>query len=89
MKLKKLELKPMPTELCAYGFSCASMIMQPGLTAQNCPNKDTCGTIIQLTQNDLIELYQARLENNRRIVERVRMTREETANYLLSSRGCY
>lgn len=78
----------MPTELCAYGFSCASMMMQPGLTAQNCPNKDTCGTIIELTQNDLIELDRARLENNRRIVERVRMTRGEAAHYLLASRGC-
>ena len=78
----------MPTELCAYGFSCASMMMQPGLTAIECPNKETCGTIIQLTEEDLIELYQARLENNRRIVERVRLTREQTASYLLNSRGC-
>ena len=78
----------MPTELCAYGFSCASMMMQPGLTAIECPNQETCGTIIQLTEEDLIELYQARLENNRRIVERVRMTRGQTASYLLNSRGC-
>lgn len=60
----------------------------PGLTAIECPNKETCGTIIQLTEEDLIELYQARLENNRRIVERVRMTRGQTAHYLLNSRGC-
>lgn len=78
----------MPTELCAYGFSCASMMMQPGLTAIECPNKDTCGTIIQLTEEDRIELYRARLEDNRRIVERVRMSRGETARYLLSTRGC-
>ena len=78
----------MPTELCAYGFSCASMMMQPGLTAIECPNRETCGTIIQLTEEDLIELYQARLENNRRIVERVRMTRGQAAHYLLASRGC-
>ena len=78
----------MPTELCAYGFSCASMLMQPGLTAIDCPNKNECGTIIQLTQEDRVELYRARLENNRRIVEQVRMTREQTASYLLSARGC-
>lgn len=78
----------MPTELCAYGFSCASMMMQPGLTAIDCPNKDECGTIIQLTEEDRVELYRARLENNRRIVERVRMTRGQTASYLLSTRGC-
>ena len=78
----------MPTELCAYGFSCASMLMQPGLTAIDCPNKHTCGTIIQLTEEDRVELYRARLENNRRIVEQVRMSREQTASYLLSTRGC-
>ena len=64
------------------------MMMLPGLTAIECPNKDTCGTIIQLTEEDRIELYRARLENNRRIVERVRMTRGQTASYLLSTRGC-
>ena len=78
----------MPTELCAYGFSCAAMMLHPGLTAIDCPNKDECGTIIQLTQEDRVELYRARLENNRRIVEQVRMTREQTASYLLSTRGC-
>jgi hypothetical protein len=78
----------MPTELCAYGFSCAAMMMQPGLTAKRCPNKDTCGTIIELTSEDLIELYQARLENNRRIVERIRMTPGQAAHYLLARRGC-
>ena len=78
----------MPTELCAYGFSCAAMLLQPGLTAIDCPNKHTCGTIIQLTEEDRVELYRARLENNRRIVEQVRMTREQTASYLLSTRGC-
>jgi hypothetical protein len=78
----------MPTKLCAYGFSCAAMMMQPGLTALECPNKDTCGTILQLTEEDSIELYQARLENRRRIVERVRMSRGDAAHYLLTSRGC-
>ena len=46
----------------------------PGLTAIDCPNKDECGTIIQLTEEDRVELYRARLEDNRRIVERVRLT---------------
>ena len=78
----------MPTELCAYGFSCAGMMLQPGLTAIDCPNKDECGTIIESTEEDRVELYRARLENNRRIVERVRLTREQTASYLLTSRAC-
>ncbi|WP_072013911.1 hypothetical protein [Myxosarcina sp. GI1] len=41
-----------------------------------------------MTEEDRVELYLARLENNRRIVERVRLTREQTASYLLTSRGC-
>lgn len=59
----------MPTKLCAYGFSCASMLMQPGLTASECPNQKICGTIIQLTDLEQIELYQGRWENARHIVE--------------------
>ena len=78
----------MPTQLCAYGFSCAAMMMQQGLTAIDCPNKKTCGTIIELTEEDRIELYQGRLEHSRRIVTRVQMTGTEAARYLLSTRGC-
>lgn len=77
----------MPTQ-CAYGFSCAAMLMQPGLEAENCPNRDTCGTIMRLTEDERAELYQARIENNRRIVERVMVSPSYAANQLLQSRGC-
>ena len=78
----------MPTKLCAYGFSCASMLMQPGLTASECPNQKICGTIIRLTDEERIEVYQGRWENARHIIETVEMNGAEAADYLLASRGC-
>jgi hypothetical protein len=59
----------MPIRMCAYGFSCASMMMAPGLTAEDCPNKTVCGTIRQLTDEDRVELHYARIENNMRTID--------------------
>ncbi|ACB54286.1 hypothetical protein cce_4940 [Crocosphaera subtropica ATCC 51142] len=77
----------MPIKQCAYGFSCASMMMQWDLAPEDCPNKDVCGIITKLTEEEEIELYQARLENNRRIVERIRINQEQAALCLLLNRG--
>lgn len=78
----------MPNKLCAYGFSCASMMMQPGLTASECPNQEICGTIIHLTDSERIELYQGRWENTRHIIETAQLTSNEAADRLLASRAC-
>ena len=75
-------------KVCSYGFSCASMLLQPGLTAEDCPNKDICGTIIQLTEEEEAELYAARMENNRRVVRTVMMSPQRAAERLLRDRGC-
>ncbi|MEN9518991.1 MAG: hypothetical protein RLZZ381_1579 [Cyanobacteriota bacterium] len=75
-------------KICSYGFSCASMLLQPGLTAENCPNRLVCGTIIQLTEEEQAELYAARMENNRRIVQTVMMSPQRAAQRLLNDRGC-
>ena len=75
-------------KVCQYGFSCASMLLQPGLTAEDCPNQKVCGTIIQLTEEERAELYAARMENNRRIVQTVMMSPQEAAQRLLRDRGC-
>jgi hypothetical protein len=77
----------MPIKLCAYGFSCASMMMQPGLTAEDCPNQDTCGTIRQLTPPERIELYQRRAGNGQ-TPELISISAEQAALLLLHSRGC-
>ena len=55
----------------------------PGLTAEDCPNKEVCGTIIQLTEEERAELYTARMENNRRVVETVMMSPSLAAQRLL------
>ena len=75
-------------KVCSYGFSCASMLLQPGLTAEDCPNKNICGTIIQLTEEEEAELYAARMENNHRIVQTVMMSPQRAAQRLLRDRGC-
>jgi hypothetical protein len=74
--------------MCAYGFSCASMMMAPGLTAEDCPNKTVCGTIRQLTDEDRVELHYARIENNRRTIDTMMTNGRDAALYLLSTRAC-
>jgi hypothetical protein len=75
-------------KVCQYGFSCASMLLQPGLTAEDCPNQSVCGTIIQLTEEEQAQLYEARMENNRRVVQTVLMSSQRAAQRLLRDRGC-
>lgn len=70
-------------KVCQYGFSCASMLLQPGLTAENCPNQSVCGTIIQLTEEEEAQLYEARMENNRRVVQTVLISPQGAAQRLL------
>ncbi len=62
--------------------------MAPGLTAENCPNKNICGTIRQLTEEDRVELHYARTENNVRTIELIRTNGRDAALYLLSTRAC-
>ncbi len=64
------------------------MLLQPGLTAEDCPNQSVCGTIIQLTEEEQAQLYEARMENNRRVVQTVLMSPQETAQRLLNDQGC-
>jgi hypothetical protein len=78
----------MPIRMCAYGFSCASMMMAPGLTAEDCPNKNVCGTIRQLTEEDRVELHYARIENNVRTIDTMMTNGRDAALYLLSTRAC-
>ncbi len=64
------------------------MLLQPGLTAEECPNQSVCGTIIQLTEEEQAQLYEARMENNRRVVQTVLMSPQRAAERLLRDRGC-
>jgi hypothetical protein len=78
----------MPIRMCAYGFSCASMMIEPGLTAEDCPNKNICGTIRQLTEAERVELHYARIENNVRTIDTMMTNGRDAALYLLSTRAC-
>ncbi len=92
----------MPRKRCAFGFSCASMMLEPGLTAEDCPNQDTCGTLTELTPQEEVELIRVRqVERERReeaerewqeeweqIEERFRVTQRQAAAMMLMSRGC-
>lgn len=64
-------------------------MMQPGLTVEDCPNKNTCGTVIKLTEEEEFELYVARLDNaKRRVIEKVTYKAKDAAKHLLIQRGC-
>jgi hypothetical protein len=64
------------------------MMIEPGLTAEDCPNKNVCGTIRQLTEEDRVELHYARIENNRRTIDTMMTNGRDAALYLLSTRAC-
>ena len=85
----------MPRKTCGFGFSCAAMMLQPGLEPQNCPNFKTCGGATQLTPEEEVELIRVReirwqqaQEEFRRIQERIRVTRHRAAIMMLMARGC-
>jgi len=63
------------------------MLQTPGLTAAECPNAQVCGTIVELTPEEEVELLRARQEERQRW-ERVRVTAREAARMLLRHRGC-
>jgi hypothetical protein len=92
----------MPIKKCRFGFSCAAMMMTPGLTAEDCPNRDTCGILHELTPDEQVELVRVReiereqweTETQRRRVEwervqeTIRVTQRQAATMMLMSRGC-
>jgi 50S ribosomal subunit-associated GTPase HflX len=40
------------------------MMIFPGLSAIDCPNRDICGTIVHLSEEERIELHRARSEHS-------------------------
>lgn len=78
----------MPKIKCAYGFNCASMLQDWSLKPEDCPNRETCGLIRELSPEEEVVLYQARIEENQRIVEERRVRQSQAAIALLNSRGC-
>ena len=77
-------------------------MLEPGLTAEHCPNAEVCGTLTELTPEEEVELLRVRqVERERReeaerewqeewerIEERFRVTQRQAAEMMLMSRGC-
>lgn len=74
----------MPKKTCAFGFNCGAMLQTPGLAAEDCPNRNTCGILTALTPEEEVELV--RVHQLR--CERFRVTQRQAAALMLKSRGC-
>lgn len=77
----------MPQKKCGFGFSCASMMMQPGLEPKACPNWKTCGKVKEYEPREMVELERVRLVAARRQRQVFRITRHQSAVMMLKERG--
>jgi len=84
----------MPKRKCGFGFSCAVMMLQPGLEPMDCPNYQTCGSASELTPEEEVELIRVREIENleaqqqwEQVQERFRINRREAAIMMLMYRG--
>ncbi len=85
----------MPKKKCGLGFSCAAMMLSPGLDPGNCPNYKTCGSATQLIPDEVVELHRARMERQQQAQtewemrrERIHLSRRQAAVMMLRMRGC-
>ena len=77
----------MPQKKCGFGFSCASMMMQPGLEPRECPNWKTCGKMQSYEPHAIVELQRVRLVESQRQRQVFRITRHQSAIMMLKERG--
>ena len=77
----------MPQKKCGFGFSCASMMMQPGLEPKECPNWKTCGKVQAYEPHEIVELQRVRLVESQRQRQVFRITRHQSAIMMLKERG--
>ena len=77
----------MPQKKCGFGFSCASMMMQPGLEPKECPNWKTCGKVQSYEPHEIVELQRVRLVESQRQRQVFRITRHQSAIMMLKERG--
>jgi hypothetical protein len=92
----------MPKKKCGFGFSCAAMMLTPGLDPGDCPNYRACGSATDLTPEEQVELIRVREVQRQqqeaereqaqqeweRIQEEIRVNRQEAAVMMLMMRGC-
>lgn len=73
---------------CAFGFSCAAMMQQPGLLSSDCPNADTCGLISDLPEDYSITFYRRTVVDGQFERQAITLTGRQAATFMLLSRGC-
>jgi hypothetical protein len=78
----------MPKKKCGLGFDCASMMLHPGIDPGDCLNYKTCGSTVELTPDEELELVRIREEQMRQYQEQIRLTRRSAAIMMLLRRGC-
>jgi hypothetical protein len=71
------------------------MMLSPGLMAENCPNRETCGILTELTPEEEVELVFIRqIQQEQReaeaesVREVVRVNQRQAAVMMLRARGC-
>lgn len=72
---------------CAFGFSCAAMMQQPGLLSSNCPNADTCGLISDLPEDYSITFYRRTIVDGQFERQAITVTGRQAATLMLILRG--
>ena len=78
----------MPKKKCGLGFDCASMMQYPSIDSGDCLNYKTCGSAVQLSPDEELELDRIREEQMRQYQEQIRLTRRSAAIMMLMRRGC-
>lgn len=77
----------MPQKKCGFGFSCASMMMQPTLEPKDCPNWETCGRVQEYTPDEEIALQRVIEIEGERVTCEWMITRHRAAIAMLQERG--
>ncbi len=72
---------------CTFGFDCSAMFLQPGLTADDCPNKFTCKKLPNLDRNTQIWFNRATEVDSDRAIQRIALCSSEAARLMLLMRG--
>lgn len=77
----------MSQKKCGFGFSCASMMQQPGLEPKDCLNWETCGKVQEYEPYELVELRRVQTVERQRVHVTFRISRHQAAIRMLRERG--
>ncbi len=73
---------------CTFGFDCSAMFLQPGLTAEHCPNQFTCKELPNIDRNTEIWFRRVTVDGgNDRTLETFPLCSSQAARLMLLMRG--